>query len=564
MSHQETVSLLLSLGLLVGAARALGEVAANLRQPAVLGEILAGILLGPTVLGSFWPEATAALFPSSGPAAHALEALTSVSVVLFLLVAGMEVDLSRIQRQGRLATIISGAGLLVPFAVAFGAVLAAPDLLGRPAGGNTTLHALFLATALSISALPVIARILMDLQLFRTDLGMVILAAAIVNDFVGWLMFAFVLGMIPGRHLESEGFGIRTTLAATVLFAAGILTVGRALLHELIVRVQAHAAWPAGVLALCVSLAFLCGAFTEWIGVHAIFGAFLVGVALGDSSRLSERTQLILHHFVTALFAPLFFASIGLRVNFVEAFDPVLCTVVLVIACLGKIVGCGGAALVAGMPRREAWALGFGMNARGAMEIILGLLARDAGLIDDRMLVALVLMALVTSMISGPLMEKALARRRPVRFLHYLRNRGFLVLDPPRNRWQAVTAVVEGLCSATPFPSEVLLAALRRREGLTSGNLAPGVWLAHARLEGLQAPLVGVGLCRDGFLEGPEDLPVQALVVLLTPQGQEETQLEILADLGRTFLNPRLRRAILQTETSTSLRALLQTAHGGG
>jgi len=251
-------------------------------------------------------------------------------------------------------------------------------------------------------------------------------------------------------------------------------------------------------------------------------------------------------------------------VNFVEAFDPILCAVVLVIACLGKIVGCGGAALAAGMPKREAWALGFGMNARGAMEIILGLLARDAGLIDDRMLVALVLMALVTSMISGPLMEKALARRRPARFLHYLRNRGFVVLGPDQNRWQAITAVAEGLSTATAFPAGVLLDALGRREGLTSGQLAPGVGLAHARLDGLQAPLVGVGLCRDGFAEAAEGPPIQALVVLMTPHGQEETQLEILADLGRTFLNPKLRRAILQTESSTSLRALLQTAHGGG
>ncbi len=282
--------------------------------------------------------------------------MTQVAVVLFLLVAGLEVDLSRIKRQGRMATVVSAAGMVFPFALGFAVVYAAPDLLGKPPESGTFLYALFLATALSISALPVIAKILMDLHLFRTDLGMIILAAAIVNDFIGWLLFALVLGLIPGRHLEEGSFDIRTTVMATLAFAAGMLTVGRVALNQIIVRVQAHTAWPAGVLALCVSLALLCGAFAEWIGVHAIFGAFLVGVALGDSAHITERTRLILHHFVAALLAPLFFASIGLRVNFVESFDPTLCLVVLAIACVGKILGCGGGAILAGMP--GPWASG--------------------------------------------------------------------------------------------------------------------------------------------------------------------------------------------------------------
>ena len=171
------------------------------------------------------------------------------------------------------------------------------------ASQTAILYALFLATACP-SALPVIAKILMDLHLFRTDLGMIILAAAIVNDFIGWLLFALVLGLIPGRHVEEGSFDIWTTVTATLAFAAGMLTVGRVALNQMVVRVQAHSAWPAGVLALCLSLALLCGAFAEWIGVHAIFGAFLVGVALGDSAHLRERTRLILHHFVAALFAP--------------------------------------------------------------------------------------------------------------------------------------------------------------------------------------------------------------------------------------------------------------------
>ncbi len=562
MSHSDLVSLLLALGLLVGIARALGELASALRQPAVLGEILAGVLLGPTILGSLWPEATAGLFPETGPVAFGLQGMTQVAVVLFLLVAGLEVDLSRIKRQGRMATVVSAAGMFFPFALGFAGVYAAPALLGKPPETGTFLYALFLATALSISALPVIAKILMDLHLFRTDLGMIILAAAIVNDFIGWLLFALVLGLIPGRHLDEGSFDIRTTVTATLVFALGMLTVGRTLLDQVLVRVQAQAAWPAGVLALCVSLALLCGAFAEWIGVHAIFGAFLVGVALGDSRHLQERTRLILHHFVAALFAPLFFASIGLRVNFVEAFDPVLCLVVLAIACLGKVLGCGGSALLAGMPSRQAWALGFGMNARGAMEIILGLLAREAGLIDDRMLVALVVMALVTSMLSGPLMERMLARRQPARFARFLRDRGFFVLGSDLDQTQAIAAVAGGLSTALGSPPEVLLESIHRRQRLTGDELAPGVRLAHGRLPGIAAPLIGVALCREGFKGAGATEPVRAVVVVITPLEKEDEQLEVLADLARTFLAPRLRRALLACATPLEMRALLRSAQG--
>lgn len=561
MSHHDLTVLLLALGILVGAARALGEVATSLRQPAVLGELMAGVILGPTVLGALSPGTMQALFPPTGPVAIALQGLTTVAVVLFLLVAGLEVDLSRIRKQGRVASTVSAFGILAPFGVGFAAAWAAPELMGMPPGGQRPLFALFLATALSISALPVIAKILMDLKLFRTDLGMVVLAAAIVNDFIGWMIFAVVLGLIPGRHVGEDAIPVGTTLTATVLFALVMLTAGRALLHRAIVWVQAHAAWPAGVLTLCVSLALLCGAFTEWIGVHAIFGALLVGVALGDSSHLRERTRIILHHFVSAFFAPLFFATIGLRVDFVKSFDPALCLLMVLIASLGKILGCGLGARLAGMPHREAWAVGFGMNARGAMEIILGLLAREAGLIDDRMLVALVVMALATSMISGPLMQRALGRRNPARFGSYLRERAYRLLGPEHDRAAAVGVLAHHLASVTGRPEAAVAEAIAQRERMTGGQLVPGVWLAHGRLDGLAGPVVGIALCREGFTARVSEGPVNALVLLLTPKGDEELQMELLADLARTFLDAEMYRTILGTSSAVELRAALRTAH---
>jgi Kef-type K+ transport system membrane component KefB len=185
----------------------------------------------------------------------------------------------------------------------------------------------------------------------------------------------------------------------------GVLTVGRAAMHRVLPWVETHLSFAGGVLGVALTATFLGAALAEWIGLHAVFGAFLVGVALGDSSHLREPTRGAISDFVGSLFAPLFFASIGLGVDFAQSFDLTLVLAVLGIACAGKIFGCALGARVAGMPKRQAWAVGFAMNGRGAMEIILGLLARQAGLVDDRMFVALVVMALATSMLAGPMVR---------------------------------------------------------------------------------------------------------------------------------------------------------------
>jgi Kef-type K+ transport system membrane component KefB len=190
-----------------------------------------------------------------------------------------------------------------------------------------------------------------------------------------------------------------------------MLTFGRGLINRALPWVNKRMAWPGGVLSLSLALCFLAAAFTEYIGIHAIFGAFIFGVALGDSEHMSERAKEIVHQFINNIFAPLFFVAIGLRVNFIANFDLQLTLVILFIAFAGKIIGSGWGTRLGGFSWKESLAAGFGMNARGAMEIILGLIALENKLIDERVFVSLVIMALVTSMTSGPLMKWSLSRK---------------------------------------------------------------------------------------------------------------------------------------------------------
>lgn len=395
LSHHEVVIFFLQISIMLALGKLFGELVKKVKQPAVIGEILAGILLGPTILGTLFPATMTEVFPQKGGVPIALHGLTSMSVVLLLFVAGLEVELRTVLHQGRKALSTSLLGILVPFTTGFTLTYYFPYFFGVQE--SNFIFSLFIGTALSITALPVIARTLMDLGLFKSNVGMLIIASAMIDDIVGWIFFSLVLGMMK----PSAGQNIQFTIVATLSFAVLMLTLGRRMLDNILPWVNKQVSFPGGILSFAITLGFLGASFTEFIGIHAIFGAFIVGIALGDSIHMSKKTKEIIHDFVSNIFAPLFFVSIGLKVNFIENFNFLLVAVIMVMAFFSKTVGCSIGAKLSGFKTREALAIGFGMNARGAMEIILATLAHQAGLIDEYMFVALVVMALVTSMTSG-------------------------------------------------------------------------------------------------------------------------------------------------------------------
>lgn len=276
------------------------------------------------------------------------------------------------------------------------------ELFGETNTKQNLVFSLFIGTAMSISALPVIARTLMDLKLFKTKIGMIIIAAAMVDDVIGWLMFSVVLALMK-KGVGS--YAVLYTLAFTLMYALLMLTVGKKLIDKSLPWAQKNFSWPGGVLSIALGLSFIGAAFTEYIGIHAIFGAFIMGIAFGDSVHMNERTREIINQFVTNVFAPLFFVAIGLKINFVANFNLNLVVLILGLAIVTKLLGAGLGALWGRLTLRESLAVGFGMNARGAMEIILALLALEAKLITEPLFVAIVIMAVVTSVMSGPFMQ---------------------------------------------------------------------------------------------------------------------------------------------------------------
>lgn len=533
LSPNEIAVMFLSLGVLLFTAKLFGEIAKKYGQPAVLGEILAGVILGPTVLGTILPGLEHFLFPAEGLRKVVMESIATISVVLFLLVAGLEADIATIRRQGRTVFNISISGIIVPFSLGFLIAYFYPNIMGMHEGIDKTIFSLFIATALSITALPVITKTLMDLNYYKSEMGMTIVASAIFDDIIGWMLFAVILSLAGNSVAPMP---LYMTIILTLGFTFFMVTVMRKIIHKTLPWVQAHFSWPDGVLASALALTMVGAAVTEFIGIHAIFGAFLVGLALGDTHHFREKTRTVIEQFVAAFFAPLFFASIGLKVNFIANFDLVITLAFLVIGTIGKVLGCGLAAKISGRGMRESLAIGFAMNARGTMEIILGLIALNFGLIDEKVFVALVILAIVTSMLSGPAMKSLLRLKKNISFRDFLDPKAFVFMDTPVKKSDFLDKLIQSAVTSTGLDFDMVRNGIYDREAIMPTGLKNGIAIPHTRIRGLKKPIIATGITTGGADFGSSDGSLTyCAFLILSPTDDNITQLEILADIARTF-----------------------------
>ena len=401
LSPAEVLNFLIILTIILIAARVLGEIFRKLKQPLVVGEVLAGIIIGPSLFGTFFPGAFNAVFVSQPRAFGAFDGIANVGIILLMFIAGVEVDLKQIRKYGKQAAYISITGLLFPFAVGFITVWYFYESLFSTPSANHLIPAMFVGTALSITALSVIAKVLMDINIIKTKVGNLVLTAAMIDDFLGWVLFSIIITMLK----QESGYAAFKSVSFVLLFVIFIITIGRWGVNKLLMITEKYLNLPGAIISVAVCLCFIAAVVTEWLGVRGIFGAFLMGVAVGDSKYFRETSQHIMHQFVLNVIAPLFFASIGLRINFVTNFNLGIVLIILLIASLAKIAGAVIGSRLSGMRANESYAVAFGMNARGAQELVLGLLALQAKIIDEQIFVGLVVMTIVSILIAGPLMR---------------------------------------------------------------------------------------------------------------------------------------------------------------
>jgi Kef-type K+ transport system membrane component KefB len=406
--------LLIQLALIIATARVCAWLFRYLDQPAVVGEIAAGLILGPSVLGYFFPGIFTAVFrPALGelPRAasdlllgHMLMALSQVGVILLLFLVGLEFDFSHLRWHGKSALSISLAGIVLPFALGFALgtwlhPVVAPDV-------NYLGFRLFMGTSMAITAIPVLGRIMIELGITRTRLAAVTISAAAGEDAVGWVLLAAV---VAGTKAAFDPRETAIMLVWTLAFAAFMVLAARPVLMRVVRRalVAGKGELSINALAGLWVLIFLCAVTTNLIGIFAVFGAFLLGAVLSSDDEFRAAVNRRLRDLVTGFFLPIFFAYTGLRTN-ISALESwqlwVVALLVTLVAIVGKLAGCGLAAWLTGFSLRESTCIGVMMNTRGLMELIVINVGKDLGVIPDSVFCMLVLMAVLTTMMTTPLL----------------------------------------------------------------------------------------------------------------------------------------------------------------
>lgn len=394
--------LLLQLLLIVTASRLTGWLFTRFGQPAVVGEMAAGILLGPSLFGLLAPEAFAFVFPADS--LGTLKLLAQVGVCLFMFSVGMELDLGQLRHKAQAAVAVSHASIVLPYLLGVLLAYALYSELAAP-GASFIAFALFMGIAMSITAFPVLARILQERGLARTPLGSTAIACAAVDDVSAWSLLAFVVAIAKADSLA----GTALNLGLVLLFVVLMLGLVRPLLPRWLgagrLAQEAPSRNTLAAVLLVVVAAALC---TELIGIHALFGAFLAGAIMPSRAGFRQAIALRVENLSAVLLLPLFFAYTGLRtqLGLLDHWqDWLLCLLIIGVATVGKLGGSALAARLAGMGWKPALQLGALMNTRGLMELIALNIGYDLGILSPRIFGMLVIMALVTTMMTGPLLD---------------------------------------------------------------------------------------------------------------------------------------------------------------
>lgn len=401
-------TLLLQIGVILVLARLVGRLFRAFRQPQVMGEMVAGILLGPSFLGWIAPRLSAALFPPESLVF--LDALSQIGLVLFMFLVGLELNPRILKERSHTAVVISHASILAPFLLGTGLAL---YLYPRLSTGEVPfLHfTLFMGAAMSITAFPVLARILTERRLIRTHLGNVAVACAAVDDVTGWCILA---GLVLIVRAADETIPLWSMLAGLGAYLAAMIFGIRRLLDRLGRFYAKRGALSQDLLSLILLLVLASSWVTERLGVHALFGAFLLGALMPKHDGLVHALTVKLNDASVVLMLPIFFAFTGLRTSVGLLGGAAMwfyCGLIVAIAILGKFGGSSLAARLTGMSWREAGALGVLMNTRGLMELVLLNIGLDLGVISPTLFTMLVLMALATTFMTAPLLEWIYAGR---------------------------------------------------------------------------------------------------------------------------------------------------------
>lgn len=412
-SEQMVAIFLIEIVLMLFFGRLLGELMQRIGQPAVMGQLIAGVIIGPSVFGLLMPKAYLMIFPDAMAQRKMIDAISQLGILMLLLLTGMETDLRLVSRMRRTAFFTSLSGIIFPFTCGYLLGEFLPDSM-LPDPSQHVVTSLFLATALSISSVKIVAMVIMEVGFLRRNVGQIILASAILDDTTGWIIIAIIGGIASGGGVNLKAVGL--AVLGTIVFLAASFTVGRRVVAHVIRWTNDHLIIDMPVITAILILMILMSLITDYIGVHTVLGAFVVGILVGQSPILTKHIEEQLRGLIVAFFAPIFFAVAGREIDLtiLKSFYQIkIALLFILIASFGKVVGCYLGGRVGGLGNREASALAIGMNARGSTEVIVATIGLSLGVLNRDLFTLIVVMAIATTLITPPLLRWALSRIPP-------------------------------------------------------------------------------------------------------------------------------------------------------
>ena len=563
MNQEHLLLFLVQMLTVLGLARLLGEAFRRFGQPSLAGEILAGLVLGQTVLGQLAPDLFTRLFPPDPLQLALFDVVAQIGILFLLLAIGLEVDVAAAWKMRRLSMGVAVAGVVIPLLLGVGGAWVFFDAWSETAVPRPAF-ALFVGAAVSITAITVVARLLFDMRILKSDLGLLLLSAMAINDLLGWLVLAVAVGLASaaGSAVDAIGLGrIGAVFGAAVVFAALGSTLGRWLVTRVLRSLDARGfPNPATPLTFVVCLGLACGIATDVIGLHPIFGFLIAGVMAGDQTAFSEHTRSIVTQMVESVFVPLFFAGICLHVDFAAQFDVSLVMWITVLSIFGKFFGAWLGALLVRMPALDRLPVGLAHIPGGSMGVLLAVVAREVGAIGPRMFVAIVFASIVSSLLVGPLFSWALRQRDVHDIVRFFARKGIVADLEANERYEAIDALVRVAAQVDSGLSfDAVRDAVRAREETVGTAAGHGIALPHARLDALAQPLVVFGISRQGIeWNAVDDQPAHLIFLILTPTDDAGSQLEILSRITRGLTAEAQRQALLESRNPRAIWSELQ------
>lgn len=404
-AHHDILVLLIQVAVLLLAARTFAEIAQRLGQPSVVGELLAGIILGPSLLSGYFPVISSWIVPQTPVQGYLIELVSMFGAMFLLIITGLETDIPLIKRKGKTVLSIAAGGLILPFLSGFLMAVYLPDFLVQDQHERIVFD-LFVATSMAVSSIPVVAKVLIDLNLMRRDLGQTILAAGMVDDTTAWILLSVILGLAGGAAVTAGS--VLYAIGKIVAFMVLSFTAGKWLVKKGLHFVQDYAQSNYSILTYVVVIAFIFGAVAQALEVESVLGAFIAGIIFGMLPRLPKNVIRKLEAIALGIFAPVFFAVSGLKVDVVSLLQPELLLItgiVLAVAIFGKMAGAYFGARIIGQSHWSALAFGSALNARGAVEVIIASIGLSMGILSQDMYSIIVLMAMITSLMAPALLK---------------------------------------------------------------------------------------------------------------------------------------------------------------